>query len=862
MLRFGSLILGALMATGVACAGEPAGELRARLRKIMVREVAAGRRVMLYIDLGGRPVRARVIEAGETGLKVNARGMVASVKWDQVKPARLAASVRKLAEKADELMAVARYCAVSGLPDEASEVFREAVAADPSYAKFEAEFARQAAPPPAVTPRKPKRPKANGGGGRPAAERGWRCVGPSGGGYMWYPGISPHDSDLMFIACDMSGSYRSADGGRSWQVFRPPDGTFGMMRMYPVFHPTDPRTVFWGNDAALLVSRDAGVTWKTAHRNGKRGKERPPSALAFDPDSPNVIFAAHGQRPGWEAGAVTNDLYRSRDGGKSWTRVAGFPAAGAVVGIVVDRASPVARRRIFVGTTRGVRVSADGGETWRWASSGLPGSGLFSFAGGSNAKGEDLVLYASFAAKGVYVSTDGAGSWKKASLPRGNEYRELAVAASAPRVAYVSTGNMNDKERIFRTGDAGTSWKAVQGGKNPDDPGWKFLQGPRASGRVNALAVSAADPSRIIVTDRSAAIVGERNGAHWRQVYCDGAPGGLWRGRGLEVTNAVNVVFDPHDPRWVYGVYNDQGVFISPDGGERWDTRMRCRMYDAGVTGYSAYSVAPDPARPGVLYAGVSLPNDLYRKRTGDTRSYKGALGFTADRGKSWRPIKGAGLPGGPVTAIWVDPESPPARRRLIVGVFGRGVYESADGGKTWKACSGLSGSRNVIMLRSGPEEKLYLAVLDGKAGSGGLYVSADRGSTWKQLGAADLKNVCDVSSDPRNASRLYAACSENGGSPDGVWRSDDGGASWECVLKRARTRSVYLDPRPPHIVWASVADWAAGGLWASSDGGSTWKEIENLPFHIINRVTADPTDPRRIWLSTGGAGIIRGMPE
>ena len=198
-----------------------------------------------------------------------------------------------------------------------------------------------------------------------------------------------------------------------------------------------------------------------------------------------------------------------------------------------------------------------------------------------------------------------------------------------------------------------------------------------------------------------------------------------------------------------------------------------------------------------------------------------------------------------------------------MAGVFGRGVYVSEDGGEKWRDSSlGLKGSRNVIHMTAGSQGRLYLCVLDGRGGTGGLYVSGDRGASWKALGAGRLLNVSDVTTDPRKPGRIFAACGENGSSPDGVWRSDDGGSTWKCVLERGKTHGVCVDPRPPHILYACVADWASGGLWASPDGGSTWKEIEGLPYHIINRVAADPKDPRLLWVITAGGGLLRGRPE
>ena len=82
-------------------------------------------------------------------------------------------------------------------------------------------------------------------------------VGMGGGGAMYAPASSPHNPKLMFVSCDMSGFYRSADGGKSWRMidFRQ---TKGNTQCPPVFHPTKPNVIYFSGK----VSEDFGKTWK------------------------------------------------------------------------------------------------------------------------------------------------------------------------------------------------------------------------------------------------------------------------------------------------------------------------------------------------------------------------------------------------------------------------------------------------------------------------------------------------------------------------------------------------------------------------------------------------------------------------
>ena len=85
---------------------------------------------------------------------------------------------------------------------------------------------------------------------------GFHVIGPGGGGAMFHPTISPHDANTVLISCDMTGSYISHDGGRSWRMFN----LRGVTRFF-VFDPQDPHTMY-AEGIGLWRSTDDGETWK------------------------------------------------------------------------------------------------------------------------------------------------------------------------------------------------------------------------------------------------------------------------------------------------------------------------------------------------------------------------------------------------------------------------------------------------------------------------------------------------------------------------------------------------------------------------------------------------------------------------
>ena len=99
-------------------------------------------------------------------------------------------------------------------------------------------------------------PRAQNGHGYSAPRLdAWRILGPGGGGAQFYPAVSPHDPNLVLVACDMTGAYISENGGQSWRMFnlRNPVTFFA-------FDPQDPKVIYAGADV-LWRSEDRGRTW-------------------------------------------------------------------------------------------------------------------------------------------------------------------------------------------------------------------------------------------------------------------------------------------------------------------------------------------------------------------------------------------------------------------------------------------------------------------------------------------------------------------------------------------------------------------------------------------------------------------------
>jgi photosystem II stability/assembly factor-like uncharacterized protein len=213
----------------------------------------------------------------------------------------------------------------------------------------------------------------------------------------------------------------------------------------------------------------------------------------------------------------------------------------------------------------------------------------------------------------------------------------------------------------------------------------------------------------------------------------------------------------------------------------------------------------------------------------------------------------------------------------LYIGVCNGGIWKTDDYGRTWTpifdaeptqsigAIAVAPSNRNVIYAASGEGlQRPDLSVGDG------IYKSTDAGRTWTHLGLRDSEQVPALAVDPRDPNRVFAAVLGHPYGPNaerGIFRSTDGGATWQKVLyldEDTGGNDVDVDPRDPRVVYATL--WEArqgpwednnayggekGGIYKSTDGGTTWTRLANgLPEKIVQaNLTIAPSDPDRIYV-------------
>lgn len=602
---------------------------------------------------------------------------------------------------------------------------------------------------------------------------------------------------------------------------------------------------------------------------------QPVVALAADPTDRSLLLVATAAPP---------QLYHSADRGVTWQAV-----GQALGGRQVHRllAVPGARGVFLAGTSDGLLRSSDGGLTWQAVAAvprpptppqGLRRSGRNVYA---LTAGGDGALYLAGEDDRLWRSLDAGATWEPlAALPLSSLAALLAVAVS-PDGGRLLAGSAGDG--LFRSDDSGQTWqpaedipptfvaglwfdpadgrivyaRAQTGLYRSADGGMRWQPVDAAlDGRADAFLPGPSAGEALLLTNAGRVYATADGGRTWQPRGALDRPGtayGLWSladAHGLTLVAATHAGLwrgDETAERWQpwpagpgHPVANDlalaadgslylatpAGVYRSDDNAAIWARRSD------GLPAAAVLSVAAAPSAPHVLYAGTD-GRGLYR---------------SDDAGSTWTAtaLEVPSVPG-----IVVDPADP---SHLIVRAAFQRVYESHDGGDTWRTpWDGLDLSTEIISLSLGTGEPLALYA----GGTEQLFRTADPGQGWQPI-APELagQTVFQVLPDPADPGRLYVGASK------GLYLSRDGGAGWMPAGRGLEGVTVVALARHPTQPAQVFVGTRYRGLYRTLDGGATWQPagLKGLSVHRLV-VSADgrwliaATD-HELWRAalTGGA--------
>ena len=604
--------------------------------------------------------------------------------------------------------------------------------------------------------------------------------------------------------------------------------------------PQNPNDVMLSCDmSGAYVSHDGGKTWTMIHHSMLQGCTV--CAAVFHPKTPGRLVAPHG----WGA-----DLRASADGGRTWQPYGGRrPWRDRPTVLYIDPDMP---ERLFVGTGAGAWATDDDGAAWHQCE-GVTGKVLGAATDRSSAK--DARVYLLGATEGVFRSDDGGRTFKDSSagLPEkrlasfagGSDAKIIRLYATVP--SQVADGKLAGGAYVSK--DAGRSWQRAM---NPD----LNLQTKRSSEWANGdfpqyryVMTTDARPERAYVHGSSTSYFPPNHAT----VYRTDDAGGSWRA----------TLFS--DPR-----------FKEYNAGDDWLTKTLGQRYqDVPLT--MAIGGAGDV---------VMMADGMFVLRTDDG-------------GKFWRAchaVRGPDGPGGEVawltsglvvTTTWNYYIDPHENNRHYICYTDIGFARSLDGGRAWIwEGKSIPWKNTVYELAFDPDVpgRLWGAfsethdipnsnVIEGRHRvimRGGVAVSNDFATSWTKLdlpAAPCLSIVVDPSS-PRAGRTLWASLFEKG-----VYRSDDGGKTWQeksrglgspenrrtCRIQRHADGTLFSLVTAKRAAGGEYA-LAGTGLYRSTDKGENWsKANESLPLRWPKDFTVHPKQSGTILLS---AANVRGHEE
>lgn len=679
----------------------------------------------------------------------------------------------------------------------------------------------------------------------------WRLVGPFRGGRSVACVGSQQRPDEYYFGATGGGIWKSTDSGENWHCVS--DGFLNTSSVGALaIDPTNPDVVYAGTGErdirgdisigdGVYKSTDAGKSW--THIGLKECDTI--SRIVVDPKNPqNIYVAAFGHvyvKRNLDTGKVTADpnrgVYKSTDGGQTWTRVLYRNEVSGAVDLCIDPSDPQtlyaalweAWRTPYMlnsgGPGSGLFKTTDGGKNWTeiTRAPGLP-SGMVGKIGVSVSPVNPKRVWAHIEALdgGIYRSDDGGATFQKT-----NESRNYRQRAWYYTHIYADTKDQ-DKVYVLNVG----AGRSTDGGKT-----FSGIRTPH--GDNHDLWIAPDNPQRMIESNDGGAAVTKDGGQTWTELD-------------IPTGQFYHVSTDNFFPYRILGAQQDNStvrIFSRTEG-----TGIAKTDWTGTAGGESGY-VAAKPDDPDIVYGG-NYGNDLERMnhRTGRSRQVS-----------PW-PDNPMGHPASDLAQRfqWTYPIVFSPHNPNLLYTCSQFVQKSTDSGEHWTKISGdlTRNDKRTLISSGGPitkdntsveyygtvftvaESPVKAGVIWAGSDDGLVHVTRNGGGSWQNVTPKEMPDwgLCSmIDPSPFDPATAYLAVDnhENDDYAPYVFVTHDFGKTWQKMTdgigKEAFVRVVREDPGKPGLLFCGTES----GLYVSFDAGRRWQRFEgNLPLCPVHDLT------------------------